>query len=180
MFKKMVLLMILFLPVFTIAEEKEPEFEIPCSDAPRESVTEVPKMVSDVASIKCTIYGHILTGADGVLWNYPGAFAPVIIPSQMVRSEPEKVNHQFYFTSVTARSLNKEEAISAYKGLGDGFDVLKEAPATIEIIATNQKSMSQKVYLFQLGPETIWGYACQPTCKPEMSFMVLKFERPKS
>jgi hypothetical protein len=180
MFKKAILLIILFPSVFSVAQDKGSEFEISCSDAPDGAVTEVPKLVSDIASIKCTIYGHILTGADGVLWNYPGAFAPVIIPSQMVLSEPEEVNHQFHFTAVTAMRLDKEEAISVYKGFGEGFDVPKEVPATIEIIATNQKSVSQKVYLFQLGPKTMWGYACQPTCKPEMSFMVLKFDRSKS
>jgi hypothetical protein len=181
MFKKTILLIILFLPILSTAEEKGPEFEIPCSNAPDGAVTEVPKPISDIASIKCTIYGHILTGADGVLWNYPGGFSPVIIPSQMVRSEPEKVNHKFHFTSVTAKQLSKEEAIVVYKHFGKGFDEMpKDAPETIEIIAINQKSVSQKVYLFQLAPETIWGYACQPICKPEMSFMVMKFERPKS
>ena len=69
----------------------------------------------------------------------------------------------------------------AYKCFGKGFDEMpKEPPETIEIIATNQKAVTQKVYLFLLDPKTIWGYACQPSCKPEAAFMVLKFEPPKS
>ncbi|WP_044616186.1 hypothetical protein [Gynuella sunshinyii] len=181
MLKKVIIGCILALPLIAMAEEKEQEFEISCQGGPEGMVTEVPGIVSALASVKCTVYGQIITGAEGVLWNYPGGFAPVIIPAQMVRSQPEKVKNEYYFTSITAKNLSKNEAIEVYKGFGQGFDQMpKDAPETTEIVATNQKGVVQKVYLFQLGPQTIWGYTCQPACKPEMSFMVMKFERPKS
>ena len=181
MLKNLIVSLALVMPLFAVAEEKQPEFEISCQDGPKEMVTDVPKLVQTLASVKCTIYGQILTGADGVLWNYPGGFAPVIIPAQMVRAQPEEVNNEFHFTSVSAKKLSQKEAAEMYKGFGQGFDEMpKEAPETIEIVATNQKGVTQKVYLFQLAPESMWGFACQPTCKPEMAFMVMKFEQPKS
>lgn len=181
MLKNLIISVVLVLPLFVMAEENKPEFYISCQDGPREMVTEVPELVNALASIKCTIYGQILTGADGVLWNYPGGFAPVIIPAQMVRTQPEKVNNLFHFTSVLARKLNQSEAIEVYKTFAKGFDEMpKEAPETTEIVVTNQNGSTQKVYLLQLSPETMWGFACQPTCKPEMAFMVMKFEQTKS
>lgn len=181
MLKNLIVSLAIVIPLIAVAEGKQPEFEISCQGGPKEMVTEVPKLVHALASVKCTIYGQILTGADGVLWNYPGGFAPVIIPAQMVRTQPEKVNNQFHFTSVTARKLSKKDASEIYKGFGQDFDEMpKEAPETIEIVATNQKGVTQKVYLFQLAPESMWGFACQPTCKPEMAFMVMKFEQPRS
>jgi len=181
MLKNLIICLALVFPLLGVAKEKEPEFEISCKDGPKEMITEVPKLVHALASVKCTVYGQILTGADGVLWNYPGGFAPVIIPAQMVRAQPEKVNNKFHFTSVAAKKLSQSEAVEIYKGFGQGFDEMpKEAPKTIEIVATNQKGVTQKVYLFQLTPETMWGFSCQPTCKPEIAFMVMKFEQPKS
>lgn len=182
MLKNFIISLTLVIPLFAVGQEKQPEFEISCQNGPKGMVTEVPKLVQALASIKCTIYGQILTGADGVLWNYPGGFFPVIIPAQMVRTRPEKVNNEFHFTSVEAKKLSQKEAAEIYKGFGqEGFDEMpKEAPEAIEIVVTNQKSITQKVYLFQLAPESTWGFACQPTCKPEMVFMVMKFEQPKS
>lgn len=181
MLKNLIVSLALVIPLLAVAEEKQPEFEISCHDGPKDMVMEVPKLVQALASIKCTIYGQILTGAEGILWNYPGGFSPVIIPAQMVRAQPEKVNNEFHFTSVAAKKLNQKEAAAIYKGFGQGFDEMpKEAPETIEIVATNQKGVTQKVYLFQFAPESIWGFACQPRCKPEMAFMVMKFEQPKS
>lgn len=181
MLKELIFSLALFFPLLVVAEEKEPEFEISCQDGPNNMVTDLPKLVNSLASVKCTVYGQILTGADGVLWNYPGGFAPVIIPAQMVRTQPEKVNNKFHFTSVTAKKLDQKEAIEIYKGFGQGFDEMPKEPLdTIEISVTNQKGVTQRVYFFQLGPETMWGFTCQPTCKPEMAFMVMKFEQPKS
>lgn len=181
MLKNLIISLALVFPLLAVAEEKESEFEISCQDGPKDIVTEVPKLVYALASVKCTVYGQILTGADGVLWNYPGGFAPVIIPAQMVRTQPERVNNKFHFTSVAAKKLSHSEAVEIYQDFGRGFDEMqKEAPETIEIAVTNQKGVTQKVYLFQLAPETMWGFACQPTCKPEMAFMVMKFEQPKS
>lgn len=181
MLKNLIICLALVFPMLAVAEEKEAEFEISCQDGPEEMVMEVPELVHALASVKCTVYGQILTGADGVLWNYPRGFAPVIIPAQMVRTQPDKVNNKFHFTSVVAKKLSQSEAVEIYKGFGQGFDEMpKEAPETIEIVATNQKGVTQKVYLFQLTPESMWGFACQPTCKPEMAFMVMKFEQPKS
>lgn len=180
MLKQVVFSLILLFPIFVVAEESKPEFEISCQEGPEGMVTDIPKVVNSLASIKCTIYGQILTGADGVLWNYPGGFAPVIIPAQMVRTQPERINNEFYFSSIAAKKLDQKEAVEVYKGFGQGFDEMpKEAPDTIEIVATNQKGVIQKVYLLQLGPKTMWGFTCQPTCKPEMAFMVMKFEKPK-
>ena len=110
MLKNLIVSLALVIPLFAMAEENQPEFEISCQDGPKEMITEVPKLVQSLASVKCTIYGQILTGAESVLWNYPGGFAPVIIPAQMVRAQPKKVNNEFHFTSVAAKKLSQKEA----------------------------------------------------------------------
>ncbi len=159
----------------SVANAQEPEeFEIPCANAGTEAVTEVPSLVSDLAAIKCTVYGHLITGADGLLWNNPGAFSPVIIPAQMVQTEPKVVRHEYHFTSVSARILTEKEAAEAYAGFLEGFDERSSEPGQVmEIQATNQLDVTQKVFLFGVGRDSVWGYTCQPTCKPDRPFMVL-------
>jgi hypothetical protein len=166
-------LFVLFL-VGTAYAQEPPEFEIPCTEARPEAVTEVPRLIGDIASIKCTVYGHLLTGADGYLWNHPGAFAPVIVPAQMAQKEPVVVRHDYYFKSIAARVLPESEAVDVYVGFLEGFDERSEKPGRVlEIVATNQIDVVQKVYIFQVDGGSIWGYTCQTSCKPEMPFMVL-------
>lgn len=130
-------------------KKKDPEFEISCQNGPEGMVTEAPTVVSTLATVECTGYGQILTGSEGVPWNYPGGFAPVIIPAQTGRAQPEKVNNESHFTSVTAKKLTQKEAAEVYKGLSQGFyKIPKEAPETIEIIATNQMGLLKRCICF--------------------------------
>ena len=176
---KSIFFIVSFLFSFALNALEPQPIDLDCKDAKKEAVTEIPEPFEDLAAVHCTIYGHLITGSEGVLWNYPGGFAPVIIPSQMVKAEPKVVNHEMYFTSITANTLKGKEAKNIFSRFGKGFDMSEvESPAEVlELVATNNESIEQKVYLFNAGQNSIWGFACQPTCKPEMSFMVLKMRK---
>lgn len=169
--------MLLVILLGTSSAFAQEEMAISCDGAPDAAVVEMPDLVGDIAAVHCTVYGHLIAGPKGVTWNYPGAFYPVIVPAQMVQDEPEVVNHDFYFQKIEARVLGSDEANSAYMGFLEGFDERDDsAPTVIELAATNQQGIVQKVYFFGVSEDAVWGYTCQTTCKPEEPFMVIVFE----
>ena len=148
-----------------------------CEGAPDAAVVVVPELIHGIAAVHCTIFGHVIAGPEGVLWNYPGGFSPALVPAQMLGSEPEVVNHDYYFETIEARVLGADEADAAYSGFLEGFDERDDAaPKVIELSATNQEGIEQKVYFFSVSENSVWGYTCQPICTPEVPFMVLALD----
>jgi hypothetical protein len=155
---------------------------IPCSGAPSEAMVEVPENIRDLAAVSCTKYGHFLTGADGTIWTYPGAMAPALLIAYLEAADskevPPEVNHSKYFSSIQVRNVPSADAVA----LLSNDDGLPKPPvdspiAAIEISAKNQDGVVQKAYIFSSGTSR-WGYLCDPTCKPDNTFMVLDMRRP--
>lgn len=84
-----------------------------CVGTPKEAVTELPSPLDNWGQIVCTPYGHIISNKQGYVWSNIGSYSPVMIPSQMVRTNPKNVGNNSYFTSIEMNLLQGEEAASS-------------------------------------------------------------------
>ncbi len=176
MLKKLApLLLLLALPLSASATA-----ESDCSNSPADAVKELPSPLSDWGTIVCTPYGHVISNRQGWIWSYPGALAPVFIPSQMVRSKPEPLGNKSYFTKVTftEASLTDENTVEALAALNSGF-APQPASKAYKLFATSSLGRSLSLYFFQDG-SSIWGIWCDEhgaQCNANASFMVLNMKK---
>lgn len=126
----------------------------------------------------CTPYGHIITSRDGWIWTQPGAYAPVMIPAQMVRENPEQVGNKVYFTHVSFTRVAGKELEEAYAAFVKGFDDEGEKTTGYRLDAKSVSGKELKLYFFENGP-SIWGIWCTKQCDPMSRFMLLNMnEKP--
>lgn len=148
-------------------------FELDCDGAGDRAVTTVPSPMDRYAEVQCTIYGHMLRGAPGKEWVLPGTYSPVVISAQLYVEQPQVVEHAMHFRRITAETHRGREA-SAIFGAYAGFLLPPEdAPEVMELRAISNEGVEQRVYLFETGPGSLWGYTCQPVCEPGAPFMVM-------
>lgn len=151
-----------------------------CSGSPATAVLELPAPLSDWGSIVCTPYGHIISNHDGWIWSYLGAFAPVFIPSQMVRSNPEPIGNKSYFKQITFVEvpLSDKEAAAAFSALNEGLAPESDSKA-YKLSVTGSLGRSLTLFFFQHG-SSIWGIWCDEhgtQCKSDTRFMVLDMRK---
>lgn len=151
-----------------------------CSGSPADAVVELPAPLSDWGTVACTPFGHIISNRQGWIWSYPGALAPVFVPSQMVRSKPEPLGNKSYFTRITftEASLSDAATASALSALNSG---LSPGPASkaYKLSATGSLGRSLVLFFFQQGA-SIWGIWCDEhgaQCNPDTRFMVLDMRK---
>jgi hypothetical protein len=178
----MVLLLALLGNRGAIAQES---IEIPCTDAPKDAVIVLPAPLSDWGQVRCTRYGHAVTAKDGWFWTFPGAYAPVFLPAQMVRENPQRVAHGAYFKQARMTKLEGADAISATARVYAGLDHPKnDVEQVFKLILTNNTGETLEV-LFVQGPkdpttgETQWGYWCQQNsqCSSGSPFLLLDYSK---
>lgn len=143
-----------------------------CEGTPKSAVTSLPEPLNKWGQIVCTPYGHIITNKDGWVWSNPGSYSPVMIPSQMVRSKPEPLGNNSYFTKIELTELTGKEADKSIALFETGFDVSESKP---RVFSLKVKSISGKVLgfkFFDFG-NSQWGMWCNKECDPNSKFMLL-------
>ncbi|MFZ3088579.1 MAG: hypothetical protein WA123_10995 [Methylotenera sp.] len=147
-----------------------------CTGTPADAVVELPAPLSSWGQIACTQYGHIITNNTGYIWSYPGAYAPVFVPSQMVRNNPTELGNKSYFTSIKMTKVEGTEFEEPYSAFHSGFAKDKSLPSGYRLDATSVSGDSLKLYFFDYG-DSAWGIWCRETCDPTSSFMVLNMAK---
>jgi hypothetical protein len=152
--------------------------EMDCAGAGPEAVVDMPVLFQSYAEIKCTIYGHLIAAPDGVSWHDPEDPSPVLIPAQIVRAQPKQRGHNAYFRKVSATKLDGAEAkrvyttfMRSYKGNATVM------PEVLELVAINAKNVEQVLYIFNDIEDKVWAYTCQPSCRPDLPFLVVNTQR---
>ena len=149
-----------------------------CEGTPKPAVTSLPEPLNNWGQIVCTPYGHIITNKEGWVWSNPGSYSPVMIPSQMVRSNPEPLGNNSYFTKIELKELTGKEAENSIKLFEAGFDASETKP---RVLALKVESVSGKTLgfnFFDFGASQ-WGMWCNKQCDPNSKFMLLNMaERP--
>jgi hypothetical protein len=161
----------LLLTAFSVAKA-DPSGE--CEGTPEDAVMILPAAMDEWAQIICTPFGHIIAAEEGWIWSYPGGFNPVMVPSQMVRSNPEEVGNASYFRKiefVPAESDNVEKIRAA---LNEGFDVKDNPGSVYRLSVENQDGKPLRLYfdVTDDGKNT-WGIWCADECDTDLRFMVL-------
>jgi len=147
-----------------------------CAGSPAEAVTTLPAPLSSWGQVLCTPYGHIITNREGWVWTQPGAYAPVMIPAQMVRANPDQVGNKIYFTQISFTRVNDKEFEEAYAAFIKGFDDEGEKTTGYRLDAKSVSGKALKLYFFE-SAESIWGIWCTKQCDPASRFMLLNMNK---
>ena len=147
-----------------------------CSGTSDQAIVKLPHPLSEWGTIVCTPYGHIISNHEGWYWSKPGAYSPVFIPSQMVRSNPEAIGNASYFTKIdlTKVDLNDPEAASALVEIQKGYS--PETPiGAYRLYVQGSLGRSLVLYFFDWGKSLngIWCDKDGKQCNADTAFMLL-------
>lgn len=151
-----------------------------CSGSPDDAVLELTSPLSDWGRIVCTPYGHVIASQEGWVWTYPGAIAPVFVPSQMVRSSPETLGNSSYFSRISFEQMPLDDDLTAKAlvALDAGYKASQPAKA-YRLTAKSSLGTTLSMYFFQTG-DSIWGIWCDEAgkeCNSDTGFMVLDLRK---
>ena len=168
-------LLLLTLVLMVTQVSAEDELEISCEGSPDSAVTSLPKPLSAWGQVVCTKYGHVIVPRKGWIWTQPGAFAPVVIPAQMVKVNPKDVGNSVYFSKIEMGPVSAAEA-RVPLGFMKGFDQ-SSSPASqtiYRLAVTNSDGQSQTIYFVdQSGDPHKWAIWCKRQCKEASLFLLL-------
>jgi hypothetical protein len=146
-----------------------------CTGTPPDAVTTLPAPLDKWATMVCTPYGHIISNKNGWIWSYPGTYAPVFVPAQMVEKAPAEVGNKIYFTKISFEKDSGPDFQTAYKVFGTGFAPDKKIPDGYRLEATSVTGSTLMLYLFDYGTYA-WGIWCgmnKFSCDPKTRFMIM-------
>lgn len=173
---------ILALPL--LAAEAQEDVLISCAGSPPEAVLQLPPPLSDWGKIYCTKYGHTLAAQERWIWSFPGAFALVHLPAQMVRDEPKSVGNAAYFRTIELVSLDGEEAEDAVARINSKLGTKADSPASsaYRLKLVNQEGDAHTVLFAITKNEAAlgrghWGLWCGKTCADGLPFMLLNYTK---
>ncbi|MEX0839054.1 MAG: hypothetical protein WD034_05920 [Parvibaculum sp.] len=172
--RALVLLVLLAVPVVAIPGDAEEDKA--CEGSPSDAVMGLPAPVNRWGGIFCTPYGHVVASLPGWIWTQPGAYAPVFIPSQMVRDNPQPVGNTSYFTAISAVRIEGAEYDEALGAMLPG--VREEGrPEGYRLDLTSVSGRKLKIVFFDYGHHA-WAIWCRETCDPMSIFMLLNITEP--
>jgi hypothetical protein len=143
-----------------------------CAGTPVDAVVELSAPFTDWAQITCTSYGHVIEARDGWAWSQPGSYAPVFIPSQMVRNKPEEVGNKSYFTKIVLSKVEGDEFAKAYEAYHGGLDQDKAMPMGYRLDLKSVSGRGLTLYFFDYH-SFAWGIWCNNGCDSTSRFMLL-------
>lgn len=148
-----------------------------CAGTPAEAVMTLPAPLNDWGQIHCTPYGHVIAARDGWIWSQMGAYAPVFIPSQMVRNNPTELGNQSYFSSLNLIAVSAQEAEPALAEFRRLF--APELPKqSYQFDAISVSGRALRLYFLDYGNDTRLGIWCRDgICSPESIFMLLDMSK---
>ena len=163
----LVLIMLALIPATSFSAPKGD-----CQGTPDLAAVELPSPLKDWAQIQCTPYGHIIEAKDQWIWTKPGGYRPVMIPAQMVRSNPAPLGNKAYFTKIAIERLTGTAAISAVAQFETGFDSSESAPSVYRLDVESALGRSLVLRFFDYG-DSRWGMWCNNGCDLNSRFMIL-------
>ena len=150
-----------------------------CTSAPADAITTLPEPLNKWGQMLCTSYGEILASRAGWMWLMPD-FDPVLIPAQVMDTEPQKTGNTIYFTKIDVARVKGPEFEAAYAAFHDGFDQNEVRPDAYRVDLTTIEGRSIRMYFFDYDTYA-WGMSCPgDRCETDTRFMILdKNTRPK-
>jgi len=143
-----------------------------CVGTPPDAIIELPPPLNEWGQIACTPYGHLIGNKEGWIWSYPGGYAPVFVPSQMVRTEPKELGNKSYFTNIKMTKVDGKEFQEAYSAFHADLDPKETIPVGYRLDVTSVSGKTLKLYFFDYG-NSAWGIWCRDECDPKLRFMIL-------
>lgn len=173
------------------AEEKKKRMvrQIDCADAPAEAVVELDDNLQGVARVLCYNYGHVLTSPERKIWarewvnlgNERSAPVTVLVEAQARPGEEltadtrQMLGHDAHFTAVELRDVETERLAGIFEQFRVAVPniVIEEGSTAVEIIATSNTGVEQRIVMSKINNIETVGYVCTPECKPEHLLSVI-------
>lgn len=147
-----------------------------CAGTPAGAITTLPEPLDAWGQLFCTPYGHVIAAHEGWIWSQMGAYAPVFIPSQMVRDNPAPLGNQSYFTSLTLAAVTAEEAEPALAEIRKLFADMPKRSYRFDAVSVSGRAL--RLYFLDYGNDSRLGIWCRDgTCGRESIFMLLDMSK---
>ncbi len=169
---KYLILVFIFALSFNVSSKPVGE----CDGTPEDAIISLPSPLQEWGQIVCTPYGHIISNKQGYVWSNVGSYSPVMIPSQMVRTQPKKTGNSSYFTSIKMTLLKGKEAKSSIELFETGFDKSGTTPKVYSLSVTSISGKKLGFNFFDFG-DSQWGMWCNKECDPNSKFMILNMAK---
>jgi len=145
-----------------------------CTGTPLDAVMTVPLPLRKWAHIDCTPFGHVLASRDGWMWAWLDGSGKVILPSQMVQKDPDRVGNESYFTAIKVTDLDADESAEALQYFQDAVEGTEAMPNGYRAALTSVSGTSMTLYFFDFG-DFAWGLWCpDDNCLPDTRFVVMQ------
>jgi hypothetical protein len=147
-----------------------------CAGSPPDAVMTLPAPLDRWAQLICTQYGHVIIAHEGWIWSRPGDYAPVWIPSQMVRTDPAPLGNESYFTKIEITKIEGNEVEIPHAVFRSIFAGEKPPTSALRLDVTSNSGKALMLYF--LSDTVPWGIWCSDNkCDPSSVFMVLNMAR---
>ena len=125
---------------------------VPCENSPPEAVLTIPEPLDKIASVQCTLYGHVITGSPEYVWWVPWTDSPIYghyVPAQEYNNaELTESGHNNYFTSITTEVLADNQLESTfYTTLRQSAEIRPLSGSIISAI--NQHNFEIEIYIIE-------------------------------
>lgn len=140
----------MFAPALT-AQTFPDWFLIPCEDSPPGAIVEIPEPLNQIASVQCTVFGHVITGSSEYNWSvlaFDGGSASYFVPAQeYVDGQLTEGAHDNFFTDITGEKLEGQRLDNVY------LRITGEQPSGLEILsgsllkARNQQNFEIEIFV---------------------------------
>jgi hypothetical protein len=147
-----------------------------CGTPPAEAVTALPAPLSDWGTLACTPFGYVITAKEGWVWSRLGAYSPVFIPAQMVRSDPARLGSAAYFSKIELSKGQGAEFEAAQEAAFAGMDEPKIFTGyRLDVFSYSGRSL--RLYFFEDG-HSRWGIWCaQDKCDRASLFLIMDMSK---
>ncbi len=162
----------LFASIAKAKDIKQPDIPETCQGTPSDAVMRLPGRLNDWGQIICSPYGHVILAKAGWVWSYPGSYAPVWLPAQMVKQDPQPLGNTAYFKKIDLTLVKGKEAEIPFNAFRKHFP--NESPPDTTYRLDLLSSSGKSLRLFFLDYERPWGIWCPDgVCDPSSAFMIL-------
>lgn len=126
-------------------------FLIPCENSPPSAVLEIPEPLNQIASVQCTIFGHVITESSDYIWRVVvfdgGPGSHFVSAQEYVNGKLDETLHSDFFTSITVEKLEGQRLDNVY------LRITGHQPGSLELLsgsllkARNQQNFEIEIFV---------------------------------
>lgn len=127
---------------------------VPCEGSPPGAVLEIPEPLNRIASVECTVFGHVITGSSEYRWSeatlHGGPWSFFVPAQEYVNGKLDETLHSNFFTNITLEKLEIDQLEAIY------LAVTGDQPGDMEILSgslittKNQRGFDVEIFVTEV------------------------------